>query len=105
MDELKEKYGAHITIIFQPINFSNILGFPNCCDGVGDAYKWIPVFHGNYGDLAIRHVKSFLQLMADYNMLHEDNMMEMFASNFWGEACCWFYQGIPNKCIRMGPFK
>ena len=60
MDELKEKYGAQITGIFQPIDFSNISGFPNCCDGVGGAYKWIPVFHGNYGDSTIWHVKSFL---------------------------------------------
>ena len=91
MDELKEKYGAQITKKFQPIDFSNIPYFPNYCNGVGDAYKWLPVFHGNYGDLAILHVKSFLQLMADSNVFHEDNMMEIFAGAFWGEACCWFY--------------
>ena len=88
MDELRDQYGAQIAELFQPIYFSNITGFPNCCDGVGDAYKWLPVFDGNYGDSAIRHVKYFLQLMADSNILHEDNMMEMFASTFWGEACC-----------------
>ena len=103
MDELKEKYGTQITGIFQPIDFSNISGFPNCCNGVGNAYKWLPVFHGNYGDSAIWHAKSFLQLMADFNILHEDNMMEMFAGTFWGEACCWFYQGLPNKCITYFP--
>ena len=53
MDELKEKYGAQITGIFHPIDFSNISGFPNYCDGMGDAYKWLLVFHGNYGDLTI----------------------------------------------------
>ena len=30
-------------------------------------------------------------------------MMEMFASTFRGEACCWFYQGLPNKCITSFP--
>ena len=103
LDELKEKYGAQLTLTFQPIDFSNIPGFPNYCDGLGDAYNWLPTFHGDYGDSAIWHVKSFLQLIADLNILHEDNMMEMFAGTFQGEACCWFYQGLPNKCITSFP--
>ena len=53
LDKLKEKYGAQITGFFQHIDFSNIPSFPNCCDGVEDAYKWLPVFLGNYGDSAI----------------------------------------------------
>ena len=69
----------------------------------GDVYKWLPVFHGNYGDSAIWHVKYFLQLMDDSNVLYEDNMMEMFASTFQGEAFCRFYQGLPNKCITSFP--
>ena len=36
-------------------------------------------------------------------MIYEDNMMEMFASTFRGEAFCWFYQGLPNKCITSFP--
>ena len=60
LDELKEKYGAQLTLMFQPIDFSNIPGFPNYCDGLGDASKWLPPFHGDYGDSAIWHVKSFL---------------------------------------------
>ena len=82
MDELKEKYGAQLTGMFQPINFSNILSFPNYCNGLGDAYNQLPAFYGNYGDSAIWNVKYFLQLIADSNILYEDNMMEMFASNF-----------------------
>ena len=61
--------------MFQPIDFSNISSFPNFGHSLEDVYKWLPVFHGNYGDSAIRHVKSFLQLMADSNVLYEDNMM------------------------------
>ena len=96
LDESKEKYVAQLTIMFQPIDFSNILGFPNCCNGLGDAYNWILTFHENYGDSAIWHVKSSLQLIADSNILHEDNMMEMFAITFCGEVGCWFYQGLPD---------
>ena len=53
LDELKEKYGAQLTLMFQPIDFSNILGFPKYGDGLGDAYNWLPTFHGDYGDSAI----------------------------------------------------
>ena len=53
LDKLKEKYDAQLALRYQPIDFSSIPGFPNCCDGAGDAYKWIPIFHGNYGDSAI----------------------------------------------------
>ena len=60
MDELKEKYGAQLTVMFHPINFSSISSFPNYCNGLGNAYNWLLTFHGNYGDSAIWHVKSFL---------------------------------------------
>ena len=103
LDELKEKYGAHLALRFQPIDFSNILGFPNCCDGLADAYNWLPYFYGYYGDLAIWNVKSFLQLIVDFNIFHEDDMMQIFASTFRGEACYWFYQGLPDKCITSFP--
>ena len=65
MDELREQCGAQIARLFHPIDFSNIAGFPKFGHDVGDKYKWLPVFHGNYGDSAIWHVKYFLQLMAD----------------------------------------
>ena len=53
LDELKEKYGAQLTVMFQPIDLSNIPGFPNCFNDLGDAYNWLSAFHGNYGDSAI----------------------------------------------------
>ena len=99
LDKLREKYGAQLALAFQPIDFSNIPCFPNYCDSLGDANKWLPPFHGDDGDSAIWHVKSFLQLIADFNILYEDHMMEMFASTFQGEAGYWFYQGLPDKCI------
>ena len=103
LDELNKKYGTQLTLMFQPIHFSNISGFPNYGDGLGDAYNWLPTFHGDYGDSAIWHVKSFLQLIADFNILYEDHKMEMFASTFRGEAGYWFYQGLPDKCITSFP--
>ena len=53
LDELKEKYGPQLALRFQPIDFSNISGFTNCCDGLADAYNWLPNFCGDYGDSTI----------------------------------------------------
>ena len=39
LDKLKEKYGAQLTLVFKPIYFSKIPGFPKYCDGLGDAYN------------------------------------------------------------------
>ena len=103
LDKLKESFDAQLSLRYQPIDFSNITGFPNYCDGLEDAYNWLPPFYGDYGESAIWHVKSFLQLIADFNILYEDHMMEMFASTFRGEACYWFYQGLPDKCITSFP--
>ena len=30
-------------------------------------------------------------------------MMEMFANTLQEDACCWFYQGLPNKFITSFP--
>ena len=84
MDEQREQYGSQISRLFQPIDFSNFSDFPNCGHGMGDVYKWLPIFHGNYGDSAIWHAKYFLQLMPDSNMRYEDNMTEMFYITFSG---------------------
>ena len=37
LDKLMEEYGAQLALAFQPIDFSNIPGFPNYCDSLGDA--------------------------------------------------------------------
>ena len=103
LDKLKEKFDAQLASRFPPIDFSNTPGFPNCCDGSTDVYNWLPIFYGDHGDSAIWHVKSFLQLIVDFNIFHEDDMMQMFASTFWGEAGYWFYQGLPDKCITSFP--
>ena len=71
MDELREQCGAQIAGLFQPIDFSNIPGFPNFGHGVEDGYKWLPVFHGNYGDSAIWHIKSFLQMCMVYGVVYD----------------------------------
>ena len=37
LDKFKEKYGAQLTLVFQTIDFSNIPGFPNYSEDLGDA--------------------------------------------------------------------
>ena len=37
--------------------------------------------------------------MADFNVLYEDNMTDMFVSTLRGNACEWYLNGVPNKGI------
>ena len=53
MDELGEQRGTQIARRFHPIDFSNIMGFPNFGHDVGDVCKWLSIFLVNYGVLAI----------------------------------------------------
>ena len=60
MDELTKKFGAYLARHYHPTDFSNISGFPNLGDGDRKLYTWLPIFHGNYGESTIWHIKSFL---------------------------------------------
>ena len=42
---------------------------------------------------------SFLKILVDFNVLYEDNMMEMFASTLHGNAYEGYLNSLPNKGI------
>ena len=68
---------AQIYSEYPSFNFSNIPGFPNYDNG--EISKYFPIFWGNkHGEG--RHVISFLKILANFNVLYEDNMIEMFFS-------------------------
>ena len=90
---------ARISSKYPSINFSNILGFHNYHNGE-DIYDHIPIFWGNK-HVEVRHVISFLKVFADFNVLYEDNMTDMFVSTLRGNACEWYLNGIPNKGITL----
>ena len=60
--------------------------------------NYIRIFYG-HNDSAIHHVIDFIRLLATFNIVHEDNMMQMFASTLAEKAYCWFSEDLPNKHI------
>jgi hypothetical protein len=55
---------------YAPFDFLGILGFPN--EGYDpDLLDSIGLFHG-YHDSTLLHVTSFIEVMADFHIFHED---------------------------------
>ena len=92
---------AFISSKYSSIHFSNIPRFPNYDNGEDISYH-LPIFWGNK-HAKIRHVIYFLKILADVNVLYEYSMIEMFVNTLQGNACEWYLNCIPNKCITSLP--
>ena len=92
-----DKERARISNEYPFINYSNIPRFPNYHNGE-DISDHLPIFWGNE-HAEVRHVISFLKILVDFNVLYEDNMIEMFVSTLRGNAYEWYLNGLPNKFI------
>ena len=81
-----EELGAQISKLLLPINFSNIPGFPNSHYGE-NIPSHLPLFHGHGKvDSARLHIMAFLKVLVDFDIVHEDIMILMFASSLDGDA-------------------
>ena len=91
-------FNAQIAKHFYPIDFSNIPGFPNFYRDHNDICNYFRIFYVR-GDSTIHHIIDFIGLLVEFNIVHEDNMMQMFASTLAEKAYCWFFEDLPNKHI------
>ena len=94
-----EEAGAQISNLLVPIEFSNILGFPNSHDGENIS-SYLPLFdgHGN-NDLSRLHIMAFLKVLPDFDIVHEDIMIPMFAGSLEGDGYYWFIEDLLDICI------
>ena len=93
-----EDYGALISSAYLAIDFSGILGFPNYQPYLhGERYSQAPTFYGD-GDSAICHIIFVFSFMTKLNILHKDNLMQIFAHSLKNKAWTWLC-GLPNKFI------
>ena len=76
-----KRLNAQFAESFYPIDVSNTPGFPNFYRDQNDIYKYLRIFYG-HDDSTIHHVIDFIGLLVEFNIVHEDNMMQMFASTF-----------------------
>ena len=97
MDEETKQMKASLVESFPPINFSSILGFPNKSFN-DDIYDFISDFHGD-NTSAIHHITTFIKVAIKFNIVHEDHLIEIFASSILNYAYDWFYENLPSNCI------
>ena len=93
-----EDHGAIISNAYPPIDFSSIQGFPNYEPYLQDErYSQAPNFYGN-GDSAIYHIIFVFAFVTKLNILHRDNVIQIFAHSLKNKAWTWLC-GLPDKCI------
>ena len=94
-----EEPGAQISKLLLPINFSNIPGFPNSHYGE-NIPSHLPIFHGHGKvDSARLHIMAFLKVLLDFDIVHEDIMIPMFAGSLEGDGYYWFIEDLLDICI------
>ena len=94
-----KEVGAQISNSLLPIDFSNIPSLPNSHDGENIS-SHLPIFHGHGNDDSTRlHIMTFLKVLVDFDIVHEDIMILMFASSLDGDAYYWFIEDIHDICI------
>jgi hypothetical protein len=83
---------------FSPFNFSAILGFPNIVLTVDEWVDIFPIFKENKEDNPTQHLREFHELMHQWEIHHEDVLMNMFMFSLAGDAHQW-YQSLPPASI------
>lgn len=74
--------------LYPPLVLSSISSFPH--DGYdSDLFDHIAPFHG-YDDSPRLHIVFFMRVVVDFNIVHEDDLMRIFASHLEDEASYWF---------------
>ena len=84
-----EYYGAQISNAYPPINFLGIPGFPNYEPYPQDErYSQALTFYGN-GDSTVCHIIFVFSFVTKLNILHGDNVMQIFAHSLKNKAWTW----------------
>ena len=57
------------------IDFSNVCVFPNDYYDHTELFNAAPEFFGNNSESVTHHIATFFKLVADFNVVHEDDLM------------------------------
>ena len=93
MDDERKEHGANLASIFPLLDFRGIPGIPNE-ELDSDVSRYTPFFHGK-GDSTILHITSFIEVVTKFNIVHEDNWMQIFVSTLDEHAWDWYYEYLP----------
>jgi hypothetical protein len=87
---------------FSPFNFSDVLGFPNVVPSPNEWNDYFPIFRENKEDNPAQHLREFHELMHQWEIHHEDVLMNMFMFLLVGDAREWYHSLPPASISSLG---
>jgi hypothetical protein len=91
-------FAARIVVRFDPLDFTNVFGFPNV---VPDIKVWediLPNFREDVDENPVEYLFEFHNLMDKLDIYHEDVLMKLFMFSLGGDAQLW-YKSLPPSSI------
>jgi hypothetical protein len=89
---------------FAPFNFPAIPDFPNVVPSLNEWGDYLPIFGKYEEDNPAQHLSEFHQLMCQWEIHHEDVLLNMFMFSLAGDARKWYHFLPPASISSLSEF-
>jgi hypothetical protein len=89
---------------FSPFNFSVVPGFPNVVPTIDEWGDFLPIFRERKDDNPVEHLREFHELMHQWEIHHEDVLLNMFMFSLAGDAREWYHSLPPASISSLEQF-
>jgi hypothetical protein len=95
---MSSSFTTRIATRFAPLDFTNVVGFPNVVHVMESWVDYIPKFKEDVNDNPAYHLFEINKLMHQLNIHHEDVLMKLFMFSLGEDARHW-YKSLPLSSI------
>jgi hypothetical protein len=89
---------------YAPFNFSFVPGFPNVVPTPNEWGDYLPIFRERKEDNPAQHLLEFHELMHQWEIHHEDVLLNMFMISLAGDARNWYHSLPPASISSLEQF-
>jgi hypothetical protein len=89
---------------YAPFNFSSVPGFPNVVPTPNEWGDYLPIFRERKEDNPAQHLLEFHELMHQWEIHHEDVLLNMFMISLAGDARNWYHSLPPASISSLEQF-
>jgi hypothetical protein len=89
---------------FAPFNFSIVPGFPNIVPTVDEWVEFLPIYKEHKDDNPAQHLCEFHEFMHQWEINHEDVLLNMFMFSLVGDAREWYHSFPPASISSLEQF-
>jgi hypothetical protein len=89
---------------FSPFNFSSVPGFPNVVPTMDEWGDFLPIFRERKEDNPTEHLREFHELMHQWEINHEDVLLNMFMFSLEGDDREWYHSLPPASISSLEQF-